>query len=111
MSDVNQERRGAPRVGAEGSLPGQMEIDLDTNVLQLSPGGMMVEVGMPVDVGSEHAFTLNVGGEELDLVGVARNCEPSMPGDPTTTYRVGIQFRDLDDKQQEILTRFVESKL
>ena len=111
MSDAKQERRAAPRASAQGSLPGQLEIDLETNVLQLSPGGMMVEIGMPVDVGSEHSFTLNIDGEEVELVGVARNCEPSMPGDPTTSYRIGIQFLDVDEKQQAILTRFVESKL
>jgi c-di-GMP-binding flagellar brake protein YcgR len=88
-----------------------LEIDLETNVLQPSPGGMMVEVGMPVDVGSEYAFTLNIDGEDLDLVGVARNVEPSTPGDPTTSYRIGIQFRDVSERQQAILTRFVESKL
>lgn len=111
MSDVKQERRGVPRVEAQGSLPGQLEINLDTNVLQLSPGGMMIEVGMPVTAGSEHSFTLNIDGEDLDLIGVVRNCEPSMPGDPTTSYRIGIQFRDVNDQQQTILTRFVESKL
>jgi len=111
MTDVKQERRAAPRVGAQGSVPGQLEIDLDTNVLQLSPGGMMVEIGMPVEVGSEHSFSLNLDGEDLELVGVARNCEPSVPGDPATSYRIGIQFRDVDERQQAILTRFVESKL
>ena len=109
--DVKEERRAAPRAEAQGSLPGQLEIDLDTNVLQLSPGGMMVEVAMPVEVGSEHAFTLNIDGEDLDLIGVVRNCEASMPGSPTTSYRIGIQFRDVDERQQAILTRFVESKL
>jgi hypothetical protein len=111
MSDVKQERRAAPRAEAQGKLPGQLEIDLDTNVLQLSPGGMMVELVMPVAVGSEHAFSLNIDGVDVDLIGVALNVEPSMPGDPTTSYHIGIQFRDLTDEQQAILTRFVESKL
>ena len=111
MNDAKQERRGVPRVEAQGSLPGQLEIDLETNVLQLSPGGMMVEVDMPVGVGSEHAFTLSIDDENLDLIGVVRNCEPSTPGDPTTSYRIGIQFHDVGDKQQATLTRFVESKL
>jgi hypothetical protein len=68
-------------------------------------------MGMTVEVGSEHAFSLNIDGEDLDLVGVVRNVEPSTPGDPTTSYRIGIQFRDLTDEQKAILTRFVESKL
>ena len=109
--DVKEERRAAQRVEAQGRLAGRLEIDLETNVLQLSPGGMMIEVRMPVDVGSEHAFTLNIEGEDLDLVGIVRNCEASMPGDATTSYRIGIQFRDVDKKKQAVLTRFVESRL
>jgi c-di-GMP-binding flagellar brake protein YcgR len=111
MSEVEQERRGAPRVGAGGGVPSQLEIDLDTNVLQLSPGGMMVELEVPVAVGSEHRFTLNIEDQDMDLIGVVRNCVPAQPGDASTTYHVGIQFRNLDPRQQEILTRFVESKL
>ena len=111
MSDVGEERRAAPRVHAEGNLPNQMELDLDTNVLTLSPGGMMVELEMMVEVGSEHAFSVNIDGNDMDLVGVVRNVEPSTPGDPLTTYRAGIEFRNLTDEQRAILTRFVESKL
>ena len=108
MSDVNHERRHAPRVEATGNVPGQLEINLETHVVQISPGGMMTELEVPVTVGSEYEFTLSMEGEELDLRGVVRNCEPKTPGDTTTPYRVGIEFRSLDEKQQEILTRFVE---
>jgi c-di-GMP-binding flagellar brake protein YcgR len=111
MSDVNHERRHAPRVEATGNVPGQLEINLETHVIQISPGGMMAELEVPVTVGSEYEFTLSVEGEDLELRGVVRNCEPKTPGDTSTLYRVGIEFRSIDEKQQEILTRFVESKL
>ncbi len=54
---------------------------------------------------------MSVEGEDLGLRGVVRNCEPKTSGDTSTLYRVGIEFRSVDEKQQEILTRFVESKL
>jgi c-di-GMP-binding flagellar brake protein YcgR len=111
MSDEKQERRHSPRVGAQGSVPGQLEIDLETHVLQISPGGMMAELEVPVTVGSEHEFTLSIDGEDLDLRGVVRNCQPQTLGDTSTSYRVGIEFRGVDERKQEILNRFVESKL
>jgi len=111
MSDVNHERRHAPRVEATGNVPGQLEINLETHVIQISPGGMMAELEVPVTVGSEYEFTLSMEGEELDLRGVVRNCEPKTPGGTATPYRVGIEFRSVDQKQKDILTRFVESKL
>ena len=110
MSDVNQERRQAPRVEAQGAVPGQLEIDLETHVLQISPAGMMAELAVPVTAGSEYEFTLSVDGADLDLKGVVRNCESKKSGDSTTLYRVGIEFRDVGEKQLGILTRFVESK-
>ena len=108
---MNQERRHAPRVEAEGNVPGQLDIDLETHVVQISPNGMMAELEAPVTVESEYKFTLSVAGEDLDLKGVVRNCEPKTLADSTTLYRVGIEFRSVDEKQQDILTRFVESKL
>ncbi len=111
MSDVNHERRHAPRVEATGNVPGQLEINLETHVVQISPGGMMAELEVPVAVGSEYDFTLSMEGEELDLRGVVRNCEPKTPADTATPYRVGIEFRSVDQKQKDILTRFVERKL
>ena len=111
MSDVNHERRHARRIEATGNVPGQLEIDLETHVIQISPGGMMAELEVPVTVGSEHEFTLSVEGENLALRGVVRNCEPKTPGNTSTLYRVGVEFRSINEKQQEILSRFVESKL
>ena len=109
MSDVNNERRHAFRVEATGNVPGQLEIDLETHVVQISPGGMRVELEVPVTVGSEYEFTLSVEGEDLELRGVVRNCESKTPGDTSTLYRVGIEFRSVDEKQKDILTRFVET--
>jgi len=111
MNDMNHERRHAPRVEATGSVPGQLEIDLETHVVQISSRGMMAELEVPVTVGSEYEFTLSMEGEDLELRGVVRNCEPKTSGDTPTPYRVGIEFRRLDEKQQDILTRFVESRL
>ncbi|MFQ5790132.1 MAG: PilZ domain-containing protein [Acidobacteriota bacterium] len=107
-----QERRRSPRVRTS-ELPGQIGLELETDVLQLSVGGMLVEVSVPLDIGSEHRFTLSIEDEEMALSGVVRNCEPADEGEDEErpSYRIGIEFRDLEARQKELLSRFVEKRL
>lgn len=105
------DRRAVGRVDIQGQLPSQLELDLDTDVLQISVGGMMVEVPVPLAVGSKHQFSLSIDKHELDLLGVVRNCEPFPPGGQPETYRIGIEFCDLEEGQKASLADFVKKKL
>ena len=114
MSDQNSprsERRAANRVDTDGQLPGQLALDLETDVLQMSGGGMMVETPMPLAIGSKHQFTVGIEKEEMELSGVVRNCQPHPPSGPPKVYRVGLEFCDLSEHQQENLVAFVNKKL
>lgn len=112
MTDYKgRERREAPRVDTEGQLPGQLEIDLESEVLQLSVGGMLVEMEMPLPVGSEHVFSLTLETSQLELRGIVRNCQPLLTGVEPPNYRMGIQFVDPDGRQLALLKDFVEKKL
>lgn len=105
------ERREAPRVDTDGQLPGQLEIDLKSEVLQLSAGGMLVEMEIPLPVGSEHAFTLTLEGSQLEVRGTVRNCQALLTGEEPPNYRLGIQFIGLDERQLVLLKQFVEKRV
>lgn len=112
MTDYKgRERREAQRVDTEGQLPGQLGIDLESEVLQLSVGGMLVEMEIPLAVGSEHAFSLAFETSRLELRGVVRNCQALLTGVEPPNYRMGIQFVDPDDRQLALLKQFVEKRL
>jgi len=105
----DKERRSAPRVRPAVGAASEVTLDLETQILRLSKGGMSFEVAMPVDIGARLKFAIVLDGEELLLDGVVRNCtaEPAL-GNPT--YNVGVEFEAMDDSVQETLSRFVDSR-
>ena len=114
MSDQNgprSERRTANRVDVEGSLPSQLTLDLETDVLQVSVGGMMVESPIPLEIGSKHQFTVGIDKQDMELCGTVRNCQAYPPSGHPEVYRVGIEFCDLDEHQKSNLEDFVNKKL
>jgi c-di-GMP-binding flagellar brake protein YcgR len=111
QSKGERERRAAGRIDTEGKLPGQLPLDLETDVLQISVGGMMVEVTMPLEVGSKHQFTLNINEEALEVQGIVRNCKPFPSEKESRDYRVGIEFCDLGERQRASLAEFVNRLL
>jgi hypothetical protein len=120
--DGQGERRVAERIDTGGRLPSQFALDMDTSVVQISAGGMMIEVPMPLAIGSKHGFTISIGTEELALNGMVRNCRsvdsavqggqsvPSMPSMKDRFFCVGIEFCDLNEKQARFLDDFVIRK-
>jgi hypothetical protein len=116
-----KERRAAERIDTGGRLPSQLALDLDTSVIQISAAGMMIEVPMPLAIGSKHGFTLSLGQNELVVSGMVRNCQPVGPGAEEASsgdelgrdalHRVGIEFCDLDERRIRILDDFVNRKL
>jgi hypothetical protein len=102
------DRRRAGRVDTDGSLRAQLFLEAD--VLALSSRGMMIRLAFAPELGSRHGFTLTFGGNVLSLLGTVRNSEPYTESD-RSGYRVGVQFEGIERHEEEILERFVESKL
>jgi hypothetical protein len=106
-----RERREAGRFDTAGKLPGQLPLDLETDVLQISVGGMMIEVNVPLGAGSKHQFTLNILDETLEIRGIVCNCRPYPSAEEPRVYRVGIEFCDLGERQLACLNEFVNRQL
>lgn len=107
---ASDDRRGATRYDTRGRLPGLLKLDLRTEVLSLSAGGMLVELELPLAAGSEHRFSLMLEGDGIELKGVVRNCAPLLNGEEPPNYRLGVQFLDVSDREAELLRDFVERK-
>jgi hypothetical protein len=110
--DGQRERRVAERIDMGGRLPSQLELDMDTSVVQISSGGMMIEIHMPLAIGSKHGFTLTIGAEEVTLSGMVRNCRSlDEAAAENPLFHVGIEFCDLNEKQTRFLDDLVNRKL
>ncbi len=105
------DRRRVRRIEAVSGLGGQVALFLDFQLLQLSAGGMMVKLAVPLTVGSQHIFNLSVDENDLEIQGVVLECEPVPDSHESLSYRIVIQFHSLDALQQELLEHFVVQQL
>lgn len=108
---TGKERRGTPRVSTEGRLSGELPLDLESDVRQLSVGGMMIEVGVRLEIGSRQRFTLTLGDSSMEVDGVVRNCQAVSDEPANGRFQIGVAFVDLEPGQAESLERFVSGKL
>lgn len=103
------ERRRAPRKAHPG-LQAELEVALESEVLYLSSGGMMVRLDFAPALGREHRFTLTFPDRTLHVRGAVRNTEPATDG-VAGTHRVGVEFLDLPDDDRAFLDAFVADRL
>ena len=89
-----------PSTPRQRTMPGRLQVSGFV-------GGMTVEAPMPLEVDSEHQFTLGIEGEKLEVSGVVRNCERVSTDQAPITYRVGVEFCRLTDGQKKIFAEFV----
>jgi hypothetical protein len=100
------ERRASVRTHLDGALKGDIELQVGSDVLFLSSGGMMMRLEQPPEVGSRHRFTLDIDGRSLEMDGIIRNITPD-----GLTSKVGVEFQDVSYADRSFLEAFVARKL
>lgn len=105
------DRRKVNRILTGNELGGQISLLLDFEMVQLSAGGMMVLLSVPLPIHSMHLFNVTVGGQNVELKGEVLNCTPTRPDQESVSYRVVIQFRGLDQQKRDLLERYVSEQL
>lgn len=101
------DRRATPRTRTGRALRAQLA--LEAEVITLSARGMMVRLGFSPPAGSRQGFTISIGSDVLDLVGVVRNIEPT--SEPEASFLVGVEFEEPHPQAQLVLERFVAERL
>jgi hypothetical protein len=86
------ERREAERTPVRG----RMSLELESEILYLSEGGMMVNLPFQPTLGSELSFTLAVGEHPITVRGRVRNTQRVDDGDGVL-YQIGVEFADLQE--------------
>lgn len=104
-------RRGAARFDTEGAVTSQLELDLDSDILYLSKGGMMIRMPFAPEIGSVHDLALGFGDETMQVKAVVRNNQALAGDGKSVMYGVGVEFVDLKDRERELLDRFIAQRL
>jgi hypothetical protein len=99
---LEPDRRRAPRL-EPGDLAEPVLV-VGSRLVNIGPGGLMLEASVPLAPDSPLHLHLLVGGERTDLDARVRGCVPRGIG-RKTAWGVGVQFEGLDPVSRERLER------
>ncbi len=101
------ERRDSARVSVEGRVEGEVGLLLESRVLTLSPGGMMVRMPFAPELGSAVTCSLQVGGETIRVRGVVRNAAKEGADEKAAHHVVGLEFVDLGQPARASIEKYL----
>jgi PilZ domain-containing protein len=96
------ERRSAPRLEPDDLA--EPVLVVGTRLVNIGPGGLMLEAPIPLTPESSLHLRLVVAGERSDVLGRVRGCVPRPEG-RRTAWAVGVEFEDLDPVVRSRLER------
>lgn len=73
--------------------------------LNISEGGILLEVYKPVDIQDTIHLSIGFRGEILDIKGRTLSCRPDEQG----MFHAGIEFFGIDERSLQVLKKFIES--
>jgi hypothetical protein len=107
QNEAPGERRDSARVSVEGRVEGEVGLLLDSRVLTLSPGGMMVRMPFAPELGSAVACSLQIGGETVRVRGVVRNAAKESADQAASHHVIGLEFVDLEEAARTSIERYL----
>lgn len=86
--------------GIHGTARGQVSARL----LDLSVGGALLHLSMPLEIGAIHDFALQLEGQTVWVQGEVKRCERAPGG---SGHQLGIEFIGIDPGDQRLLRSYV----
>lgn len=102
-------RRAHERHDLPGPVPGEVKIYHSMEIRQVSPGGALIEIGVPLQIDSLHDFRLTLGDRSVVVKGRVVHSHISNVGSDRLTYRTGIEFVDVSEPVSDAIAGFVEA--
>ncbi|MGE0125223.1 MAG: PilZ domain-containing protein [Vicinamibacterales bacterium] len=106
---TDERKRAHERHDLPGPVPGEVKIYHSMAIRQLSEGGALIEIGVPLQLDSLHDFRLTLGDRSLVVKARVVHSRISTVGSDRLTYRTGIEFVDLSPPVTLALAEFVDA--
>jgi hypothetical protein len=92
-----------------GRAPGEIKIYHSIAVRQLSSGGALIEIGVPLQIESAHDFRLTLGEFSVVVKGRVVHSHISTVGLDRVTYHTGVEFVALSEPVARAITAYVDT--
>lgn len=102
-------RRAHERHDLPGLVPGEMKIYHSMAIRQLSGGGALIEIGVPLQIDSAHDFKLTLGEQSVVVKGRVVHSHISTVGMDRVTYHTGIEFVALSEPVAQAIEAYVRT--
>jgi hypothetical protein len=109
LPPLNHEKRDSERIQILGELHGEVMVFQHMTIREIGLGGVLVETALRLQLDSLHEFRLTLGDRSVVVKGRVAHCSISDVDQELVTYRSGIQFVEVSDRVQEVITGFIDA--
>lgn len=102
-------RRDTERIDLLGALQGEVMVFQPTTIRQISPGGLEVETGFPLQLDSLHDFRLTLSDRSLVVKGRVVHSSIADVDQDVVIYKSGIEFVDTPDHVRRAIDEFLDA--
>ena len=85
-------------------LRGTARGQVPARLLDLSVGGALLHLSMPLEIGAIHDFALQIDGHTVWVQGEVKRCAPTRNG---PGHQLGVEFIGIDPRDQRVLQGYL----
>ena len=108
LPDLDNKRDGQ-RLEILGQLHGEVMVFEPMAIKEISRGGAQVETAFRLQMDSLHDLRLTLGDRSIVVKGRVVHCSISDVDQELVIYRSGLEFIELSDRVDSVITEFIEA--
>jgi hypothetical protein len=108
LPDLDTHRDGQ-RLEILGQLHGEIMVFEPMAIREISRGGAQVETSFRLQMDSLHDLRLTLGDRSIVVKGRVVHCSISDVDQELVIYRSGLEFIELSDRVDSVITEFIEA--
>ena len=85
-------------------LRGTARGQIPARLIDLSVGGALLHLSMPLEIGAIHDFALQIDGQTVWVQGEVKRCAPAASG---PGHQLGVEFIGIDPGDQRLLQSYL----
>ena len=87
-------------------LRGTARGQIPARLIDMSVGGALLQLSMPLEIGAIHDFALQIDGQTVWVQGEVKRCAPAAG----SGHQLGIEFIGIDPGDERLLQAYLSSR-